>query len=362
MKICHLTSVHPRYDVRIFEKECISLSKAGYEVNLVVADGKGYEEKNGIKIYDVGKPSGRKERMLKTTKKVYQKALELDCDIYHFHDPELLPTGVKLARKGKKTIYDAHEDLPRQIMSKPYLPKIIQKSIIPIVEFYENSKAKKISCIITATDHIKERFKKINTNTEAVKNYPIIDFFDTQVKWEDRKNEICYIGGINYSRGITFLVDAIEKTDTKLHLAGNFHSKELEEQVKNKSGWQKVIFYGFVNKEKVREILNTVKIGMVPHIPGKIQDGLPVKMFEYMAAGIPVIAANFTIWKKILEQNNCGICLNPEQPEEIALAIDKLLGDDKLAKEMGENGKKAVKEKYNWKQEEKKLFNIYKKL
>ena len=136
-KICHITTVHPRYDVRIFEKECSSLSKAGFEVHLIVADGKGYEEKNGIRIHDIGKPSGRLNRMLKFSKLALKKALEIDAELYHFHDPELISTGIALHKKGKKVIYDIHEDLPKQILSKKYLPSLVSKILYPIVNKIE---------------------------------------------------------------------------------------------------------------------------------------------------------------------------------------------------------------------------------
>ena len=76
MKVCHLTSVHTRYDTRIFLKECQSLASNGYKVSLVVADGLFDEYKEGVSIYDVGKTdSGRLNRFTTTTRKVYKKAI-----------------------------------------------------------------------------------------------------------------------------------------------------------------------------------------------------------------------------------------------------------------------------------------------
>lgn len=99
-KICHLTSVHNCNDIRIFLKESGSLAQDGDEVYLF-AEGVN-QQINGINIIGCGnKSGGRKARFLDFAKKIYRKALELDCEIYHFHDPELLPYGIKLKNAGK---------------------------------------------------------------------------------------------------------------------------------------------------------------------------------------------------------------------------------------------------------------------
>ena len=85
-------------------------------------------------------------------------------------------------------------------------------------------------------------------------------------------------------------------------------------------------------------------------------------MFEYMSAGLPVIASNFPKWKNIINETNCGICVNPENPDEIAKAIEFIMTHPKKAKEMGQNGRKLIEKKYNWSIEEKKLNIIYSSL
>ena len=82
-------------------------------------------------------------------------------------------------------------------------------------------------------------------------------------------------------------------------------------------------------------------------------------MFEYMAAGIPVVASNFPLWKEIIEENKCGICVEPANVEQISDAVNYLLNNPEEAQRMGANGRKAVEEKYNWNNEAKTLLQLY---
>jgi|TARA_R110000751_G_scaffold78016_5_gene157254 glycosyltransferase involved in cell wall biosynthesis len=364
-KVCHLTSVHPRYDTRVLLKECMSLHRHGYEVHLVVADGKGFEDYNGIQVHDVGKPQGRLSRFFKTTKAVYEKGLELNAEIYHFHDAELMPSGIKLKRKGKKVIYDSHEDLPRQLMSKHYINYFLRKPISALIEWYENYASRKFDLIITATPHIQKRFSKLNKSSLDINNYPLLSELNTEITdWDSKKNEVCYIGSITQIRGLEEVINAMEYLDgIKLNLAGSFSPKTFKDNLEGRKGWKKTNYLGQINREEVKRILRESRVGIVTFLPyGNHIHSQPNKLFEYMAQGIPLVASNFDLWKSIIEKVNCGICINPNDPKAIAEAMEVLLSDTSKAKKMGENGRDAVLNIFNWESEEKKLIEIYQKL
>lgn len=362
IKVCHLTSAHPVEDIRIFHKEASSLANSGlFDVFLIAVN---CEEKtfNNVKIVSaISKSSSRLWRIIQHSKAAYQKALELDAEIYHFHDPELLPYGLKLKRKGKIVIYDSHEDVPRQILGKPWIPLFIRKPIAYFFEKYENYVSKRLSFIVVSTPTIKKRFISINPNCEAICNYPILKENTELPSWESRKNEICYIGGITKIRGIIELVQALNLIpEIKLNLAGPISPVSLREELEALPAWKNVKDYGFVDRKTIVEILNKSKVGVVTlHPQENYLDSLPIKMFEYMYAGIPVIASNFPLWEKIVNDNNCGICLDPFDIQAIADSISLLLNDDEKSKQMGENGRNAVLNQFNWENEEKKLVELY---
>ncbi len=364
IKVTHITSAHPRYDTRIYHKQCRSLANK-YNVSLIVADGNGDEQKDRIDIYDVGKRNGRWNRFIKTTDNALKKALLLDADIYHLHDPELIPIGIKLKKLGKKVIFDAHEDLPKQMLSKPYLNSTIKRIASICIARFEQFTCKKFDAIVTATPYIREKFLTVNSNTVDINNFPIIAELENTCSYSDKKNAICYIGYISKVRGIKEMVKAMELTDDscKLNLAGTFNDTAIELEVKTLEGWKCVNELGFLDRTAIKDVLCSSKAGLVTlHPIANYVDALPVKMFEYMLSGLPVICSDFPLLRSIVDTTECGICVNPLDPREIANAIQYILEHPKEAELMGEHGKQAVLTRYNWTNEEKKLFKLYEEL
>jgi len=361
MKICHLTTAHPRYDIRIFHKECRSLSKVYGNIWLVVADGLGAEIKDGIHIVDIGKPSGRKERWLKTRHKALKAVMEINPDIVHFHDPEFIPAAKKLAKRNFKIVYDIHEDVPRQILDKPYLKRFTAKILSYLFEIYENAAVKKFSMLCCATPHITNRFKKIHTNVVNINNFPLADeIINNETAHERDKSKICYIGGISEIRGLFNMLDALTYCKLRLDLAGTFENENLKNKAQKTAGWANVNELGQVDRQTAFKIKTTALAGLVTFLPAANHiNAQPNKLFEYMAAGLPVISSNFQLWKEIIDNNNCGITVNPASSKEIADAIMYLYNNPETAKKMGQNGREAVKNIYNWEVNEKALLKAY---
>jgi len=267
-----------------------------------------------------------------------------------------IPNGIDLDEMKKTESLD--ENILMEIPKDKFSLKIVSK----VFTLYEKYACRKFDAIITATPSIRDKFLKFNNNTIDINNYPLLEEF-TQINDHNHKknNEICYIGGISKIRSIEQIMEALKYlSDIKLNLAGNFESEELKKLIMSHPEWKKVNYQGFVDRNKVAEIMKNSKIGLVLFLPlPNHTESEPNKMFEYMASGLPVIASNFPLWNEIIEENNCGICVDPQSPEEIAKAVEYLINNPEIAKQMGENGRKVVEEKYNWEKEGKKLLEVY---
>jgi glycosyltransferase involved in cell wall biosynthesis len=366
MRVAHLTSAHPRDDIRVLLKQCCSLSKAGFETHLIVADGLGDQVVKGVQIHDVGAPGGRLDRMFHASRRVADRALELGAEVCHLHDPELLLHAMRLQRAGRAVIFDAHEDVPRQLLGKHYLGLIMRRILSWVFARFERFVCSRLDAVIGATPAIAQKFQSINDLTVEVNNYPMLGELSIgSADWTDRPNRVAYVGGVALARGIREVVSALALTNSaaRLQLAGTFSESTTERQVKDDPGWSFVDELGVVSRSRVAEVLAGSVAGLVTfhNLPNHI-DAQPNKMFEYMSAGIPVIASNFPLWREIVEGNRCGICVEPTDTSAIAKAIDHLVAHPDEAEEMGRNGLLAVQCRYNWSVEEAKLVALYQRL
>lgn len=365
MKVCHITSVHPRYDTRILYKECVTLRKAGHDVTLLVLDTNMDEEINRVKIQSAGAHlKTRGERFFKTKKKMLSAAISLGAEVYHLHDPELLPVGRKLKKLGKKVIFDSHEDVPNDIMDKTWIPLIIRRPVSFMYRIYEKLSLKKLDAVISVTPHLTERLKEINKNTIQITNYPIL-----KASKENKSKEItiCFAGGIseqwNHKKIIKVLKDL---KIVRYSLAGRGENRYIEE-LQSMDGWKYVDYFGHITYEEVWELYCKSSIGVAllnysNNTGRKIGTLGNTKLFEYMMAGLPVICTDFTLWREIIDKYKCGIYIDPNNENDIAQAIKYLIDNPEICFDMGRNGRRAVIEQYNWSTQEKVLIDLYKSL
>jgi glycosyltransferase involved in cell wall biosynthesis len=362
MKVAHLTSVHQRYDTRIFVNQCRSLTAAGYEVTLIVADGRGDETRGGVRIVDAGASRGRLDRAARATRRVLQTAIAIDAALYHLHDPELLPAGLILKRRGKRVIFDSHEDIPRDILTKPYIPRPMRRLTSLAAAAVQQQICRRLDGVIAATPFIRDNFRAMGIRCIDVNNFPMLDELETATGWEAKKHEVCYVGSLTAIRGIVELVRAfgLVQSGVTLNLVGRLEGTDVAAAVQRQCGWNRVNALGFLDREGVRDVLARSVAGLVTLKPTPSHlDAQPNKMFEYMSASIPVIASDFPRWREIVKGNECGLLVNPLDPAAIAATIDRLVDDVALARRMGENGRRAVLDRYNWGAEERKLLDFY---
>lgn len=367
IKVCHVSSVHKNTDRRIFVAECSSLARAGYQTYLI---GRGAARKqNGVTVIGIKRlPQNRIGRILHTAKAACQKALALDCDIYHLHDPELLPYALKLKKHGKKVIFDSHEFYTMQIPEKRYLPKPVMQMAGKLYGVYETFVLKRIDGVIfPCTVNGKNPFAGKCLHTAVVNNTPLLselyEKYDPTVK--KVKNSICCIGSLTHARGITNLVKAAYQAGCTLYLGGVFSSEPYQKAVERMPEYQCVEYLGYLDRGQVEQVLqksmlcvsNTLAAGQYHQC-----DNLPTKVLECMSLGIPVVISKTPYVDRLLKEYPFGIAVDPYDIDETASGIRYILGHPKEAAKMGEAGRRAVREKMNWGVDEQALLSLYRQV
>lgn len=355
-KIVHLTSVHPAQDIRIFHKECKSLKELGYHVTLI-AQAEKDSVQDGIQIIAVKKTTSRLRRMTLLLWDIYRKATNENADLYHFHDPELIPIGLLLRLHRKKVIYDIHEDVPRDILLKDWVFPFFRPILAKLFEVFENFSAKFFHGLVTVTPFISKRFPP--SVTAEVRNYPILDAF-SMVSKSDEPTYIFYSGLISHKRGMLQMLEVAQLSETELYLAGRFDCEHLSRKI---TGADLVTFLGYLNREQLTEAYAKSIVGLALLHPGPtFNNSLPIKLFEYMAAGIPVIVSDFPLWRDIIDTHGCGFCVDPFDTQLISQKIAYLKQHPKEATEMGARGKYAIAKYYHWQLEFTKLAELYERI
>jgi glycosyltransferase involved in cell wall biosynthesis len=370
MRVTHISIIHRPFDARIFEKECRALAGAGYEVHLI-AGGLPAKDVDGLRLHSVAndpaRPPARRQgaRLLRAAR----WALRLRPSIYHLHDPHLIPLGLLLKLSGSRVIYDVHEDYPAHAISKlsakPLRGRV--KALMWIV--LEWLARRWLDGFVCASPDLAEKFPA--ASTVVVRNFPRHGEFalpDAELgvrPYPKRRNTLIYTGAIRDIRGFWEMARALEllpaDLDCRLRMIGYFRPPELARSARSLEAANRMEFIPWQRHEVVIRELFSAKVGLILLHPVP-NHGDPIrsnKLFEFMAAGIPVIASDLPRWREIVCGIGCGVVVDPRDPAAIAAAIEDLLRRPEEAEAMGKRGQAAVKNDFNWDRDAPRLLSLY---
>jgi glycosyltransferase involved in cell wall biosynthesis len=351
-----VNATHKPLDTRIFHKEARSLKNHGFGVTIIIPQNESFEE-NGVKIIAVPLPKKGWEQLVKCPWNIFRKALKFsshDC-IFQIQDSELLLIGIWLKMLGRKVIYDAHEDTPLQISYQHWIPKILKGPYALFYRLLEKLAGWFFDSIIVAEPVIGKYFPR--HKTFLVRNFPSRDMFAGvgHTEYANRNITLLYVGLLSKVRGVIEMLKAVklvkETMLVKFILGGKFAPKSLEDEVKkNYNGVAEIL--PWVDYHALLNMLSDAKIGIsIPHPIERYKSNYPVKLFEYMAAGLPVISSREGESSEFVREAQCGKLVDPLNVEEIAEAIKWMLSHPAEAQAMGERGRRMIIEKYNWENE-----------
>ena len=361
-RIVHFTSAHPPFDTRIFHKECRTLADAGYDVTLFAPDApEGTTD--GVRLIAIPREQGRVRRLVLGNLRLFRKLLAHKADVYHFHDPELLPLGLLLRLARRHVVYDAHEHVRFSIGSRDYLPRPLALGVARATWALEQLVSRLGAHVVTATPTIAAQFRP--ERCTVIGNFPnLTEFEDVSSGSVDRDPTTgVYIGGLSEERCLEEIYDALslaKETDERLSLimAGPVDG------IRHPADIEGVDYRGVVDRPTVANLIAGSAFGLVLFhaLPNTI-DALPTKFFEYAAAGTPVIVSTSTVQlSRIAQEEECGLVVDETSPEDIANAMRQMLDNPIDARAMGERARQAVVARYNWAPEATRLLDLYSRL
>jgi glycosyltransferase involved in cell wall biosynthesis len=365
VKVVQMATVHPPFDVRVFDKHCRTLAEAGYEVVYVTAHDRT-EVRDGVTVKGVPKARSRRDRLTHVLPAVIRAAFREDADIHHFHDVELILAGYLLKLRGKKVIYDVHENYPADVFrEKPYLPRWVRHALAGAVAGAEWLAGRWFDGTVAVTTVIAARFPA--ARTVVVRNYARVGELQAGVTgppYREREPIALFTGGLTPIRCAVEMVAMSDRlrdiTGYATVVVGRPESTAYVDQLALRPGWDRMRYEGIVASARVRQLLGEARLGLVLNLPR--DDFLELatnKLFEYMAAGLPVVSTDIPFWRTIVEETRCGIVVDGADAMQIADAVRWLLEHPAEAEAMGERGRRAAEELYDWKSEERTLLQLY---
>jgi len=359
LKICHATSVHPLNHLRVLHKFARSQADYGHEVHLVgfqdtdYRQGVHYFDQIRIESLEDGHIKNRLRRATIGAFTVIKKAINLQPDLIVIHDPELIIFALWARILGIRVIFDAHEDHLSQNKYKMWVKGWKKPLLLGYTWFLQ--KCAGLTCwrITAVTQGVADRFPV--HKTDIIRNFPLKNtaYLGPPVNRQSYKNRALYMGRITPIRGGETMVKAAALSSRldQLDLAGNFESISYQEKLEQLSGWDKTVYHGQLNQSELQQLLGDVKIGLaiLEPTPNHLIS-IPLKLLEYYAQGLPVIASNFPCWQEFVTHNQSGYLISPNDPQELADTLDKIF-DDETYTHLSAQVKNEYMHQYEWEQE-----------
>lgn len=367
LKICHVSfGGHSKMDTRIYHKELLSLKK-NYNQLMYVFNEDGEEETiDGIHFYPLNtKKYNKLKKIIFVFFKLKKILLDFDYDVYHFHDEILLFVALSLKKKLKKIIFDLHEDTYLQLRKEYFKSKILSYISASVYQFISLRIYSSLDKIIVTSPKIESRLSRYLLNVDIIPNYPKITVQLKSNLIKSSKFRIIFSGGITKQYSIVNVLDAINDLDVEFYIMGPI-SLDYKKTLQEHNAWSKTTYLGVLTKERVFEEYAKAHIGVVLFSKKNNQCGNEGclgnnKIFEYMQMGLPPLVTNQRIWLDIIEKNGAGICVEPDNINQIKESVKLLIESPNLLNEMSVNSIQLIESKYNWEKLEHILFSIYEK-
>jgi glycosyltransferase involved in cell wall biosynthesis len=370
MKIAHVTSAHLPFDPRIFHKECVSLANAGHEVYLVAAGANAGTESN-VTLVPVPKPAKRLLRMSVGARATILKASRLSVDLYHLHDPELLPWALLLQRRTRRpVIYDSHEYLDLNMESRTYVPGPLRKPAGWLAHRIEKEVVRRLAGVVAVDSAMAARFESVNKRVAVVSNFPHLAFGHQKPPDYEKVNPgtVVYLGSLTAKSGFRLVLQAMplvrqQRPGAMLWVIGRIAWGDMGTEfdwARSQLSSVGIDSVGYLPYEEVPRSVATNQVGWWPGAPtAQNKIAIPTKVLEYMALGLPVVASRFPAMERIISEADCGILADPLSPEEHAQALAYLMENPAEARRLGENGHRAMMSKYTWEGQFESLLSLY---
>jgi glycosyltransferase involved in cell wall biosynthesis len=370
-RVAHVTTVHGPRDVRICLKQAATLAAHGFDVVELAARADQPETVNGVRIVPVGRARNRIDRFTRVLWRTYRAARRSGAEVYHLHDPELLPLGFVLKLHGKRVVYDVHENVHLDIVAKPWLPKWSKPVLGWATQAVESLAARVFDQVVPATEGIAVRFPA--GKTTRVRNAPYLaELYDRAAyrPFRERAPRLVYVGGLGGLgdlKGVGLMLRAMAalppESPVRLTLGGPEPHPGFAEALRAAPGGDRVDYVGLVGRAQLKALLDDAIAGLVlyPPMPNNIESE-PVKFFEFLSAGVPVISSDFPLLRGLVERWECGHAVDAMDARAVAASILALDANRDEAERLGRNGRAGIEREWNWEQEGEKLVALYERL